>query len=90
LRIARPQAVPRRVDRFQVSQFSSVRGRQLRVRVRRCVQESVVRCILHARDLPAHVRWGLGQACRLPDPRVLAAAQVRLRADRASATFLVV
>jgi len=88
LRIALPQAVLRRVALFQDSRFSSVRVRQLPERVRHCVQASAVRCILRARGLPAPVPWELDQACHLPDQRVRAAAQERLRADRDSVTFL--
>jgi hypothetical protein len=88
LRIALRLAVRRRDALFQDNRFSSVRVQQLPEPVPHCVQESAVRCILRARGLPAPVPWELDQVCHLPDQRVRAAAQVRLRADRVSVTFL--
>ena len=89
-RIVRLPTVLRLGVRFQVSQFSSVLVRQVRVaRVRHCVRVSVGRCIPRVPVLQAHVRWELDQACRLREHQpVRAAVRVVQPAGQVNVTFL--
>jgi hypothetical protein len=91
LRIARWRTVLHRGVQFQVSRFSSVPVRQVRVgRVRLCVRASAGQCIPHVPALAARVPWELAQDCRLPERlRVPAAVPADPLVVQVRDTFLV-